>query len=597
MWYAITMATLDPHSYADAEEPDIRHVRLELTLDFVSRTIEGVARLELDRAAAGAFTLDTRDLAITSVTDGADPLPYELGQRDPIKGARLRVKTSGDTIVVRYRTSPSASAIQWLEPAQTAGREHPYVFTQCQAIHARSVFPCQDTPRVRATYRTTIHVPRDLVAVMAAAPMRRIEEDGAPERATHEFEMPQPIPSYLFAFAAGNIASREIGARTRVYAEPEVLDDAAWEFEDVPSMLEQAEALFGEYAWDRFDLLVMPPSFPYGGMENPRLTFLTPSLLAKDKSLVGVVAHELAHSWTGNLVTNASMNDFWLNEGFTVYAERRIIEALEGTESRALHAALGRKALERDVARLTAKDPKLTRLENDLAGVDPDEVYSLVPYEKGFLFLVALEAAVGRDEFDVFLGKYIEHFAFSSITTDQFVAFLREALPEGVAKVDLDEWIHGTGIPEDAPRAESARLDEIRGLAAAYADGQRPQRAALEALDSTGWQVFLSQLPKTMPAEELVWLDDTFDLSKTHNYELRVGYLEIAARSNHEPAFDAAAVTLASVGRMKYLRPLFGALVASGPKGKAVAEATFAENRDGYHPVAQAIVASVIGAS
>lgn len=590
------MVTLDPHSYADSAEPDVKHIRLDLDLDFASRTITGSARLELDRAADGALTLDTRDLAIVGVTDGdGHALDYELAQRDPIKGARLRVSTTGDTVVVRYATSPDASAIQWLEPAMTAGGAEPYVFTQCQAIHARSVFPCQDTPRVRATYHTTIRLPRALVAVMAAAPLRRIEEEATPDRVCFEFEMPQPIPSYLFAFASGNIASKDLGPRTRVYAEPEVLDDAAWEFEGVGSMLDRAEALFGAYAWDRFDLLVMPPSFPYGGMENPRLTFLTPTLLAKDKSLVGVVAHELAHSWTGNLVTNASMNDFWLNEGFTVYAERRIIEALEGPETRALHAALGREHLERDIARLTKKDPKLTRLENDLAGVDPDEVYSLVPYEKGFLLLVALEEAVGREAFDAFLAKYIERFAFSSITTADFEAFVKEALPEGVAKVDLARWIHGTGIPDDAPVAKSEKLDAIRALARTYADGARPDAAKLSAFDANAWQVFLSQLPKTMAIEEVTWLDTTFGLTKSNNYEILVGFLEIAARSGYEPAFEAASATLKQVGRMKYLRPLYVALVEQGDRGKLVAKDTFAVAQDGYHPVARGVIAGVLG--
>ncbi|MEQ9499740.1 MAG: M1 family metallopeptidase [Deltaproteobacteria bacterium] len=589
------MVTLDPHAYADAAEPNTRHIDLELDIDFGAHTITGTARLELDRPAEGALTLDTRDLAIQSVTDGAgQPLEYELGARDPIRGARLRVNTTGDVVVIRYQTSPDASALQWLEPAMTAGGDAPYVFTQCQAIHARSVLPCQDTPRVRSTYHTKIHVPRNLVAVMAAASLRRVEEDATPDRATHEFEMPQPIPSYLFAFAAGNIASRDLGERTRVYAEPEVLDEAAWEFEGVGSMLERAEALFGAYPWDRFDLLVMPPSFPYGGMENPRLTFLTPTLLAKDRSLVGVVAHELAHSWTGNLVTNASMNDFWLNEGFTVYAERRIIEALEGVEARAMHAALGREALERDVARLTKKDPKLTRLENDLQGVDPDEVYSLVPYEKGFLLLVALEEAVGREAFDAFLLKYIERFSFSSITTPDFEAFVKEALPEGVAKVDLDRWIHGSGIPDDAPVAKSEKLDGIRALATAYAEGTRPDEATLRAFDANGWQVFLSQLPKTMAVEELTWLDATFSLAASNNYEIRVGFLEIAARSGYAPALDAAAQTLKTVGRMKYLRPLYVALVEQGADGKQVAQATFAAAKDGYHPVAKGVVAGVL---
>lgn len=589
------MATLDPHSYADADEPNTKHIDLSLVIDFASKTIDGTARLKLDAAASGTLTLDTRDLAINSVTDGdGNKLTHELAPREGFMGSRLRIETKSDTVEITYRTSPDASALQWLEPAQTEGGEHPYVFTQCQAIHARAVFPCQDTPRVRSTYTTRIDVPRALVAVGAAAPVERIEREETPDRATHVFEMPQAIPSYLFAFAAGNIVGRDLGPRTRVYAEPETVEAAAWEFDSVSSMLERAEALFGPYEWDRFDLLVMPPSFPYGGMENPRLTFLTPTLLAKDKSLVGVVAHELAHSWTGNLVTNASMNDFWLNEGFTVYAERRIIEALEGTEAAAMHAALGREGLDRDVERLSAKDDKLTRLENDLAGVDPDEVYSLVPYEKGYLFLVALEKVVGREAFDTFLRGYIEKFRFTSINTATLEAHLKEALPEAAAKVDFETWIRGSGVPEDAHRATSSKLDDVRAVAKRYSDGQRPSKDELDKLDANGWQVLLTQLPKTMPVEELAWLDETYSLGTSNNFEIRVGYLEIAARSGFEPAFEQTAATLAHVGRMKYLRPLYAALTASGEAGKAVAKKTFESAQHGYHPVGRAMVASLL---
>ncbi|MBK8012631.1 MAG: M1 family metallopeptidase [Deltaproteobacteria bacterium] len=586
------MTRLDPHSFADDQQPSTKRFSLDLFVDFEARILRGTVTLCLDRPAEGVLDLDSRGLTIESVVDASGhPIEHQCGGRDAILGERLRLRTTASEVTIKYRTAPIASALQWLDAAQTrSGR--PYVFTQCQAIHARSVVPCQDTPRVRSTYSAALNVPRSLVAVMAASAQGSRDVEGL--RTVFRFEMPEAIPSYLLAFAVGNITQRDLDARTRIYAEPATIDAAAEEFENVPALITKAEALFGSYPWTRFDLLVMPPSFPYGGMENPRLTFVTPTLLAGDRSLVNVVAHELAHSWTGNLITNASMNDFWLNEGFTVYAERRILEATEGHESMALHAALGRDGLERDLRRLSAIDPKLTRLRTQLEGVDPDEVYSLVPYEKGFLFLVLLEAKVGRDRFDQFLLAYIDRFRFTSITTDEFLAFLREALPGIEADVDLGAWIDGEGLPPDAPSFTSARLQTIQGLLEAWGRGERPDAGKLKAFDATEWQVLLSQLPHNMPIADCAWLDQGFRLSRIENAEIRVGWLTIAAASRYVPAYDAIRETLLSVGRMKYLRPLYAALIQSGTRGFDFAAEVFAQARSGYHPVAEALISSMI---
>jgi leukotriene-A4 hydrolase len=570
----------DPHSHADDSQPSTKNLVLDLHLDFRDRCITGTATLELDRAADGRLDLDTKGLAINHVEDTAGQrLAFDLDTADPIKGTRLVVHTTSDRVKIAYRTGPDATALQWLEPAQTTGKQHPYVFTQCQAIHARSVFPCQDTPRVRSTYDCTLHVPPALTPVMAAASVDRTR-----------FRMPQPIPSYLFAFAAGDLASKDLGPRSRIWCEPAQLEAAAWEFEAVDRMLVLAEELFGPYAWDRYDLLLMPPSFPYGGMENPRLTFLTPTLLTKDRSLVNVVAHELAHSWTGNLVTNADMNHFWLNEGFTVYAERRILEKIEGPEAKGLHAALGRIALDEDIVRLSEKDIALTRLENDLAGTDPDEIYSQVPYEKGYLFLVRLEDAVGRARFDRFLASYIDAFRFRSITTSDFVRFLDRELPEARTNVDVDAWIHGTGVPDDAPVAKSSRLDRVRSIVSRWNAGMRPSREEMTKLDPNEWQLFLNQIPRAQSPESCAWLDQNFTLARSNNYEIRVGWLSIAATSGYAPAYGAIEQTLSEVGRMKYLRPIYKGLIDQGPEGRAVAKRAFERARSGYHPVARAMV-------
>ena len=343
------MARLDPHSYWDDDQARVQHLDLSLTVDFGAHQLAGRATLELSRPAGGALDLDTRGLEIEAIIDaGGEACRFELGPTDAIKGERLRVFTDSDRVTIRYRTSKEASALQWLSPAQTAGGKRPFVYTQCQAIHARSIMPCQDSPGVRITYRAELDVDPELTPVMAAALVAKAIRAG---RHQATFEMRQPVPPYLFAFAVGELERQELGRRSAVYAEPSRLAAAASEFVEVEAMIREAERLFGPYEWERFDVLLMPPSFPYGGMENPRLTFVTPTLLAGDRSLVNVLAHELAHSWTGNLVTNATLEHFWLNEGFTVYAERRILEVLEGPERAELHAALGYAGLEGELER------------------------------------------------------------------------------------------------------------------------------------------------------------------------------------------------------------------------------------------------------
>jgi leukotriene A-4 hydrolase/aminopeptidase len=577
----------DPHSYTSLEQGRTAHLDLDLDVDFSARRIRGHALFKLAAPASGELDLDTRDLEILGVA-GPDGkcLDWDLATADPVLGSRLRVTLPEGTqeFTVDYLTSPEASALQWLEPAQTAGGKHPYLFSQCQAIHARSVIPCQDTPLARFTFTCKMTVPENLTVVMAAAPG---ENAAAAEqgKSTFGFDMPQSIPPYLFAFAVGNITAQDLGPRSRCYTEPEMMEKSAWEFAEVDKMLLAAEEIFGPYLWDRFDFLVMPPSFPYGGMENPRLTFLTPTLLAGDRSLVNVLAHELAHSWTGNLVTNASINDFWLNEGFTVWAERRILEKLEGLEAKSLSAAIGRNGLKEAIAGFGA-DSAFTKLEINGEGSDPDEFYSLVPYEKGFLFVALLEEVVGREDFDTFVKKYIEHFSFTSITTAQFEAFLESELPGVAQKIDAEQWIHQPGLPDNAPVFASARLEKLQALGKGWSKGERPAVDEASTWSPEDWQIFLQALPKTLPAKDCAWLDENFKLSAQGNSEILCNWLVIAAGSGYEPAHERAAAFLGQVGRMKYLKPLYSALHAH-EKSRDLAARTFAANAEGYHPIAR----------
>ena len=579
------MARPDPHSFADLTQPQTKSIDFSLRLDFEAQVISGEVTLRFEEPGAGPLDLDTRDLRILAVTalDGA-PLPFALAAPEPILGARLRIElpASSSGVRVRYATSRQATALQWLLPAQTAGGTQPFLFSQCQPIHARSVIPLQDSPRVRITVTSArFTVPSRLRTLMAAAPKGRIS--AGPDLATDVFEMPQPIPPYLLAFAMGDLAERPLSPRCSVWAEPSVADAAAHEFEGVERMLTAAEQLFGPYEWQRYDVLVMPPSFPYGGMENPRLTFVTPSLLAGDRSLVNVIAHELAHAWTGNLVTNASANDFWLNEGFTVYAERRILEALEGRALSELHAAIGRHDLEVSLQRF-AGQPELTRLRTELSGIDPDEAYSNIPYEKGYLFLRRLEELGGRAQWDVFLRAYMARFRFQSITTQQFLDFLEQQLPGLAARAKALEWIDQPGLPAEAPRPQSARLAELQALAAA-------DELPAAALTPVELLVYLQSLPAALSAEALQRIDARFGLSARKSMELRHTFVLAALRAGLPGAVEAARRVALETGRMKYLRPIYQQLAKSD---RAAAERIFAEARDGYHHIARAVVEGLL---
>ncbi|MCP4574273.1 MAG: M1 family metallopeptidase [bacterium] len=589
------MSRPDPHSFADLDQGRVSALDLDLAVDFATSRILGKATLHLAAPAGGPLDLDTRDLDVAAVraADGSD-LVFELGDPDPVLGTPLRVDlpAGAESFTVEYATSPEASALQWLEPAQTAGGEHPYLFSQCQAIHARSVIPCQDSPLARFTFDARITVPEALTVVMAAAP-GEAGAGAAPGTRTFSFAMPQAIPPYLFALAVGNLVSQDLGPRSRVYTEPEMLEKSAWEFADVDKMLLAAEEIFGPYLWDRFDFLVMPPSFPYGGMENPRLTFLTPTLLAGDRSLVNVLAHELAHSWTGNLVTNATMDDFWLNEGFTVWAERRILEKLEGLEAKSLAAAIGRNGLMSAIESFGADSP-FTRLQTDSAGSDPDEFYSLVPYEKGFLFVALLEETVGREKFDLFVKKYIETFSFKSITTAQFEEFLNAELPGVPAGIDAEGWIRGEGLPANSPAFTSARLESLEGQAKTWSDGARPDVAAAKEWTPEDWLIFLQALPQTLSPEDCAWLDGEFALTGQGNSEILCSWLSMALNSGYEPVYDRVRSFLGQVGRMKYLKPLYQALYGQ-EKSRALAKEIFEANKDSYHPIARGGIERILG--
>ncbi|NEX91698.1 M1 family metallopeptidase [Caulobacter sp. 17J65-9] len=595
----------DIHSFARPDEARVTHVGLDLTTDFAAKRLSGTATLDVDaKPDARMIVLDTKDLEIQSVTDASGkPLQWRLGtapQGTPeVMGVPLEVTLPAGTkrIVVRYATSPNAAALQWLTPAQTAGKKYPYLFSQGEAILTRTWIPTQDSPGIRQTYDARIVVPSELKAVMSA---EMLTPDGEPAEGGHafRFHMDKPIAPYLIAIAVGDIAFKPLGARTGVYTEPSMLDKSAWELADVEKMVEAAESLYGPYRWGRYDLLVLPPSFPFGGMENPRLTFATPTILAGDRSLVSLVAHELAHSWSGNLVTNATWADFWLNEGFTTYFENRIMEKLYGPERAAMLANLGWQDLQNAVAEAGGPNAPDTRLHLDLTGRDPDEGMTDIAYEKGATFLRTIEEAVGRERFDAWLRSYFDRHAFQPMTAEVFLADLRANLIKGDAaleqKLQLDRWVYEPGIPENAVVRQSDAFARVDAQVQAFAAGGPASKVNTAGWTTQEWQHFLGSLPAKMTPAQLADLDKTFNLSNQGNSEILFAWLKIVVNNRYQPGVPALEKFLTSQGRRKFVLPLFTALMKQGDWGQNLARKIYAEARPGYHPVTSQSVDAVV---
>jgi leukotriene A-4 hydrolase/aminopeptidase len=595
----------DHHSYSNPDQVRVSRVELDLNVSFERKSLEGSATLLLKRQDASAdLVLDTRDLAVerveaASLSGEFTPAAFALGEADPILGTPLRVTLPADAerVRVHYATSPGASAVQWLGPAQTSGKKHPFLFTQSQAIHARSWIPIQDSPGVRVTYAATIRTPKELFAVMSAE-MEAQQPSDVKTPGEYHFQMPQPIPAYLIALAVGDLEFQAMSERTGVYAEPSVVERAAKEFEDTEDMMVAVEKLYGPYQWQRYDILVLPPSFPFGGMENPRLTFATPTILAGDKSLVSLVAHELAHSWSGNLVTNATWRDFWLNEGFTVYLENRIQEAVFGRERAEMEAALEVQELRDEMKEMQPRDQVL---HVELKGRDPDEGFTLVPYVKGMLLLRAMEEAVGRDRFDSFLRGYFDHFAFQSVTTADFLNYLSEYLfranPELAEQVPVEDWILKPGLPADAPLPVSGAFERVEALAHAWQGDREALADAPSAQWTTQeWLRFLRSLPEETDLERMKQLDDAFKLTVSGNSEILHQWLLMSVKNGYEPAYPKVEEFLTSVGRRKFLKPLYTEL-AKTDEGKQRASAIYKKARPLYHPIASTTIDEILGVS
>uniref|UniRef100_A0A8C9VS20 Leukotriene A-4 hydrolase n=1 Tax=Scleropages formosus TaxID=113540 RepID=A0A8C9VS20_SCLFO len=586
---------IDPCSFSSSARCTTKHLNLMLHVDFESHVIRGKVALtvEMLEDKCSSLTLDTKDLQISKVAANGQEAKFALGAKHSFNGTPLEISlpfelSRGQHVIVEvtYETSPRASALQWLTPAQTAGKKHPYLFSQCQATHCRSMIPCQDTPMVKHTYYAQVSVPKELVAVMGAVGDGQEPDPQDSSRTIYRFRQAVPIPSYLIAIVVGVLESRDIGPRSKVWSEKELVDQAAYEFAETESMLKTAEDLVGPYVWGQYDIVVLPPSFPYGGMENPCLTYATPTLL------VSVIAHEIAHSWTGNLVTTKSWEHFWLNEGHTVYLERMIARALESEQYRQFKAIGGWKELQ-DTVNLFGQSNPLTNLVPSLKEVDTDAAFSFVPYEKGFAFLYHLEELVGGPEvFMGFVKSYIQLYAYSSVSTEEWKNYLFTYFKDKVdilKKVDWDGWMNTPGMPPVHSLPSQAKEEDL----ASFSD------ADVKALSSPQLTEFLALLlhQNPLPLSHVKRMQEVYNLNSIKNCEIRFRvemilwvWLHLCVRARWEEAVPLAFQMATEQGRLKYTRPLFRELY-NFEKYRQEAVNMFLQHRAAMHPVTAALVA------
>lgn len=579
--------TRDTHSFSEPDKAFVKHLDLDIKVDFDNTIITGKASWEIENPSKGdEIIFDSRQLNIQRITLGDEEkeTTFTQGAEVEFLGKPLHVKIEPATnkVNIYYSTSKDAGALQWLNPQQTAGKKHPFLFTQSEAILARTWIPCQDSPGIRFSYNAKVSVPKELLALMSAVNPQKKSDDGL-----YTFSQPEKIPSYLMALAVGDLAFKATDIRTGIYAEPITLQKASYEFADMGKMVTAAEKLYGPYKWGRYDVLVLPPSFPFGGMENPMLTFATPTVIAGDRSLVSLIAHELAHSWSGNLVTNATWNDFWLNEGFTVYFERRIVEDVYGKDEAKMQEVLGFQDLTETLEEMGKTNPD-TRFKADFTGRDPDLGVSAIAYEKGCLFLKNIENAVGRNKMDVFLKKYFDEHAFQSVTTEEFLKYLDVNLIKGdktlKGKINSQAWVYQPGLPANLPAIGSEKFQAIDTILTNWKANKTTTVSS--KLHSTNERLyFISHLPQDLSAADMAALDKEFKFTQSGNAEVQAAWYTVAIRNKYKTAYPNIETFLINVGRRKFLMPLYKEMIKS-PEGKDWAEKIYTEARPNYHSVA-----------
>lgn len=613
---------LDPSTQSNYTDFKVNSTTLELSVSFEDKKIEGKVSYDLiNKAHTGELILDTSVLIIKEVKVDGSVVTFELEEPKPVLGSALRFPIPQNPAVkveVSFETTNKCTAIQFIK-----GDTGPYVFSQCQAIHARSLFPCFDTPAVKSPYKFIGKSPAKVT--MSGRPVASDTPN------VYEHDQPIPIPSYLVSITSGNLHKAPIGPRSDVYSEPTNLKQCQWEFEkDMESYIQIAEALVFDYEWERFDSLVLPSSFPYGGMEIPNMTQLTPTLICGDRTQTTVMAHELAHSWSGNLVTNCSWEHFWLNEGWTVYLERRILGAIAAKEAKSQgksddeSKAYGEQARQLDmisgwnslVETCNTFDPQFTKLVIDLKGKDPDDSFSRIPYEKGFFFLYHLETRLGGVEhFDPFIKYYFKKYRYQSLDTAQFVETLYEFFTplgkkEILDNIDWDKELFLSGAP-DEPVLDTTLANEVYTYGEKWIDYIKKgdfSKIPFSEADVTSFLGAQSMLFLEFLLEKFKALNVPADLvrklpqvypkcASSQNGEILSVWNDILIGNGNYTAEDGIvnifADWLGRTGRMKYARP--GYLLLKNGVSSDYAIAQFKKHESFYHPICKAMIEKDLG--
>ncbi|WFD00909.1 leukotriene-A4 hydrolase [Malassezia yamatoensis] len=612
----------DRHSLSNLNELLPKRLHLDWFVDWENRRIHGSVthtfRVLKQNPTQAIF--DTSYLAIDKVQVDGQPTEFELKERCDALGQPLVVelgnleKDAEIQIQISYSTTDQCTALGWLAREQTHAKTHPFLYSQCQAIHARSLLPCFDAPGRKITY--TAQVTSSIPVLMSALQDRQPKDLGNGTK-QYFFKQPVSIPSYLLAIVGGDLEFRSLGPRTGVWAEPPDADAVQWEFEqDAERFLKEAEELVSPYSWTRYDSVVLPPSFPYGGMENANLTTLTPSLVCGDRSATDVLLHELCHSWSGNLTSCVNWDSFWLNEGWTVYLERLLLQKLygerEGPAHRGFSYIIGARSLRSALQGFESK-PRFQRLIPEYeSGEDPDDAFSSIPYEKGSNFLLYLERIVGGLEvFEPYIKAYFRAFYDRAVSTDDWKSHLyafyadNQSVIDRLNQVDWDAWLHGEGMKlpvsmeYDASLAKDAyKLAEEWNEAVQQASSRADVKRAFSQDDMRDWNanqkvVFLEQLQSNsepLPKYAVQWLDEAYDLANNANDEIPVRFFELALAVKNSGYEQKAADWVKDKGRMKYCRAVFKALYKADPD---LARKSFKENQSFYHPIAAAMIRKV----
>ncbi len=584
---------IDYHTLSNYMDVYVSHIHLDVEISFDEKKLFGSATHTIENPCnKEVIVFDSRSLDITSITlNDGEKATYELGEYDELLGESITVHIKEDTkkVKINYSTTEDTRALDWLVPAQTAGKENPFMYTQGEAVLTRTWLPCQDTPGRRITYSAKVKVPNNLMAVMSASNPTVKNEAGI-----YDFEMNQSIPTYLMAIAVGDLEFIEIDGRTGVYSEPSMIEACRYEFGDMGKMVDAAEGLYGKYQWERYDVIVLPPSFPFGGMENPRLTFATPTIIAGDRSLTTLVAHELAHSWSGNLVTNSNWSDFWLNEGFTMYFERRIMEELYGKDYVDMLALLGYQDL---LASLSALEPKMQMLKLKMKGINPDDAMTDIAYEKGYSFLRLIEELSGREKFDVFIKGYFTTHKFQTMTTEVFIAYLKENLLEpNSIEFNLNEWVYESGLPQNCLVVASERFNSVEAQLASFYETNKASSVTPQDWSTHEWLHFIRHFKPGTTVDQMATLDEAFHLTQSGNSEIAAIWFEKSINAGYDKIDIELEAFLMRVGRRKFLQPLYNAL-ATTAEGKQKGLDIYVKARNNYHFVATSTIDKILGYS